>query len=109
MVRQHRVQRRRARCHFGRVEPAHAARGALDAAEAANRSLAAALADETLFKEVRHRVENNLQVTTGLLQMLARRFDDLAVRAHLDRSGDQHPQARLPVRHGRRVGHLPAV
>lgn len=36
---------------------------------------------DVLFCEVHHRVKNNLQVTMGLLQMQARRFDDAAVRA----------------------------
>lgn len=73
--------------------------------EAANGRLGAALAEkdsliadkealiaekEMLFREIHHRVRNNLQVTASLLQMQARRFEDPDVRAAF-----QETQTRL--------------
>lgn len=50
--------------------------------ERMNRSLAVALADQdVLFKEVHHRVKNNLQTVGALLTMQMRRFEDPAVCA----------------------------
>lgn len=50
--------------------------------QTANGALAAALAErELLFKEVHHRVKNNLQVIGSLLFMQGQRFDDPRVRA----------------------------
>lgn len=49
---------------------------------AVNDDLAQALADKvTLLQEIHHRVKNNLQITSSLLQMQARRFADESVKA----------------------------
>ncbi|WP_414473290.1 sensor histidine kinase [Microvirga sp. M2] len=49
---------------------------------AVNDELAQALADKvTLLQEIHHRVKNNLQITSSLLQMQARRFSDETVKA----------------------------
>lgn len=57
----------------------------------ANERLAVALAEkEVLFKEIHHRIKNNLQVTSSLLQMQALQFDDHRVRAAF-----QDTQSRL--------------
>ncbi len=64
-----------------------AARGAL---ERANAELAGALASkEVLLKEIHHRIKNNLQVTSGLLQMQAGRFEDPAVQAAFAETQDR--------------------
>lgn len=57
----------------------------------ANRNLEQALADKVvLLQEIHHRVKNNLQVTSSLLQMQARRFSDPKIRI-----GFQETQDRL--------------
>lgn len=49
-----------------------------------------ALADrQILFQEVHHRVKNNLQVTSSLLQMQAARFEDTAVRSAFRETQDR--------------------
>lgn len=48
-------------------------------------SLAVAQRD-TLLKEIHHRVKNNLQVTSSLIDMQARQFDDEAVRTAFKRT-----------------------
>lgn len=50
-------------------------------------ALSAALAQRnTLLKEIHHRVKNNLQVTSSLIDMQARQFDDEAVRIAFKRT-----------------------
>src|SRR3712207_6822802 len=56
----------------------------------ANESLGQALADKVvLLQEIHHRVKNNLQVTTSLLQMQARRFTDPNVKAAFRETQDR--------------------
>lgn len=56
----------------------------------ANESLGQALADKvTLLQEIHHRVKNNLQVTSSLLQMQARRFPDPQVKAAFQETQDR--------------------
>ena len=58
--------------------------------ENANESLRQALADKvTLLQEIHHRVKNNLQVTSSLLQMQARRFTDPGVKAAFQETQDR--------------------
>jgi two-component sensor histidine kinase len=48
----------------------------------ANENLGQALADKgVLLQEIHHRVKNNLQVTSSLLQMQSRRFTDPSVKS----------------------------
>lgn len=55
-----------------------------------NGELARALADKvTLLQEIHHRVKNNLQVTSSLLQMQARRFSDETVKAAFRETQDR--------------------
>jgi len=61
----------------------------LDLAEA-NGNLGRALADKVmLLQEIHHRVKNNLQVTSSLLQMQARRFEDPDVKAAFQETQDR--------------------
>jgi two-component sensor histidine kinase len=56
----------------------------------ANKSLEQALADKVvLLQEIHHRVKNNLQVTSSLLQMQSRRFTDLNVKAAFQETQDR--------------------
>jgi two-component sensor histidine kinase len=56
----------------------------------ANRNLEQALADKVvLLQEIHHRVKNNLQVTSSLLQMQARRFTDPKVRVGFEETQDR--------------------
>jgi two-component sensor histidine kinase len=56
----------------------------------ANESLGRALADKvTLLQEIHHRVKNNLQVTSSLLQMQSRRFADPSVKAAFQETQDR--------------------
>jgi len=63
----------------------------LSARESVSRTrLESALADkEVLFREVHHRVKNNLQISSALLQLQARRFKDSQVRAAFDETSDR--------------------
>jgi len=55
-----------------------------------NKSLETALSDKVvLLQEIHHRVKNNLQVTSSLLQMQARRFDDPDVRMAFQETQDR--------------------
>ncbi|HEY8384417.1 MAG TPA: histidine kinase dimerization/phosphoacceptor domain -containing protein [Microvirga sp.] len=55
-----------------------------------NKSLETALSDKVvLLQEIHHRVKNNLQVTSSLLQMQARRFDDPDVRIAFQETQDR--------------------
>lgn len=55
-----------------------------------NEELAEALSDKvTLLQEIHHRVKNNLQVTSSLLQMQARRFSDENVKAAFRETQDR--------------------
>ena len=55
-----------------------------------NDELAQALADKvTLLQEIHHRVKNNLQITSSLLQMQARRFSDETVKAAFRETQDR--------------------
>lgn len=55
-----------------------------------NGELAQALADKvTLLQEIHHRVKNNLQVTSSLLQMQARRFPDETVKTAFRETQDR--------------------
>lgn len=57
---------------------------------AVNEELAQALADKvTLLQEIHHRVKNNLQVTSSLLQMQARRFSDENVQTAFRETQDR--------------------
>ncbi|EWY37066.1 hypothetical protein N825_21715 [Skermanella stibiiresistens SB22] len=75
----------------GAEEKARAALAtALDDKEAARAALASALRDkDILFQEVHHRVKNNIQVTSALLAMQERRFEDHDVRAAFRETGDR--------------------
>ena len=56
----------------------------------ANENLATALSDKVvLLQEIHHRVKNNLQVTSSLLQMQARRFQDSDVRSAFQETQDR--------------------
>jgi two-component sensor histidine kinase len=56
----------------------------------ANDSLGQALSDKVvLLQEVHHRVKNNLQVTSSLLQMQSRRFADPNVKAAFQETQDR--------------------
>ncbi|MBM6596208.1 sensor histidine kinase [Microvirga pudoricolor] len=56
----------------------------------ANDSLAKALSDKVvLLKEIHHRVKNNLQVTSSLLQLQARRFKDPDVKTAFQETQDR--------------------
>jgi two-component sensor histidine kinase len=56
----------------------------------ANQNLSKALNDKVvLLQEIHHRVKNNLQVTSSLLQMQARRFADPAVRTAFQETQDR--------------------
>lgn len=56
----------------------------------ANDSLGQALSDKVmLLQEIHHRVKNNLQVTSSLLQMQAARFTDPSVRAAFQDTQDR--------------------
>jgi two-component sensor histidine kinase len=56
----------------------------------ANDSLGKALSDKVmLLQEIHHRVKNNLQVTSSLLQMQARRFTDAGVKAAFQETQDR--------------------
>jgi two-component sensor histidine kinase len=56
----------------------------------ANDSLEKALADKVmLLQEIHHRVKNNLQVTSSLLQMQARRFTDASVKSAFQETQDR--------------------
>lgn len=56
----------------------------------ANTDLEKALADKVvLLQEIHHRVKNNLQVTSSLLQMQARRFTDPVVKAAFRETQDR--------------------
>jgi two-component sensor histidine kinase len=56
----------------------------------ANASLGKALSDKImLLQEIHHRVKNNLQVTSSLLQMQSRRFADPNVRAAFQETQDR--------------------
>jgi two-component sensor histidine kinase len=56
----------------------------------ANASLGKALSDKVmLLQEIHHRVKNNLQVTSSLLQMQSRRFADPNVRAAFQETQDR--------------------
>jgi len=56
----------------------------------ANESLEQALADKVvLLQEIHHRVKNNLQVTSSLLQMQSRRFSDPKVKAAFQETQDR--------------------
>lgn len=61
------------------------------AAEARTRdALNRALADkEVLFREVHHRVKNNLQVTSSLVQLQSAKFSDPAVRAAFEETAER--------------------
>ncbi|HZH53397.1 MAG TPA: histidine kinase dimerization/phosphoacceptor domain -containing protein [Microvirga sp.] len=55
-----------------------------------NQSLEQALADKiVLLQEIHHRVKNNLQVTSSLLQMQSRRFADPNVKAAFQETQDR--------------------
>ncbi len=55
-----------------------------------NAELEQALSDKVvLLQEIHHRVKNNLQVTSSLLQMQARRFDDPHVKAAFRETQDR--------------------
>jgi len=55
-----------------------------------NDELAQALGDKvTLLQEIHHRVKNNLQITSSLLQMQARRFSDESVKAAFRETQDR--------------------
>jgi two-component system, sensor histidine kinase PdtaS len=56
----------------------------------ANESLGKALSDKVmLLQEIHHRVKNNLQVTSSLLQMQARRFPDPGVKSAFQETQDR--------------------
>ncbi|MBM1169558.1 sensor histidine kinase [Microvirga arabica] len=56
----------------------------------ANESLGKALSDKVmLLQEIHHRVKNNLQVTSSLLQMQARRFSDPGVKSAFQETQDR--------------------
>src|SRR5918997_2071523 len=56
----------------------------------ANESLGQALADKVvLLQEIHHRVKNNLQVTSSLLQMQSRRFTDPSVKSAFQETQDR--------------------
>ncbi|MBB3017584.1 two-component sensor histidine kinase [Microvirga lupini] len=56
----------------------------------ANENLGTALSDKVmLLQEIHHRVKNNLQVTSSLLQMQARRFPDPGVKAAFQETQDR--------------------
>jgi two-component sensor histidine kinase len=56
----------------------------------ANENLSRALNDKVmLLQEIHHRVKNNLQVTSSLLQMQARRFADPAVKTAFQETQDR--------------------
>jgi two-component sensor histidine kinase len=58
--------------------------------QAVNDELAQALSDKvTLLQEIHHRVKNNLQITSSLLQMQARRFSDETVKAAFQETQDR--------------------
>ncbi len=58
--------------------------------EEVNAELGQALADKgMLLQEIHHRVKNNLQVTSSLLQMQARRFIDPSVQAAFQETQDR--------------------
>jgi two-component sensor histidine kinase len=55
--------------------------------EQSTTALAQAVAQrDTLLREIHHRVKNNLQVTSSLIEMQARQFDDEAVRIAFKRT-----------------------
>ena len=55
-----------------------------------NDNLATALSDKVmLLQEIHHRVKNNLQVTSSLLQMQARRFPDPGVKSAFQETQDR--------------------
>ncbi|HYC02055.1 MAG TPA: histidine kinase dimerization/phosphoacceptor domain -containing protein [Azospirillaceae bacterium] len=57
---------------------------------AANGRLGEALAEKAmLFREVHHRIKNNLQVTSALLQLQASRFKDAGVREAFEQTEDR--------------------
>ncbi|MBJ6124592.1 sensor histidine kinase [Microvirga splendida] len=56
----------------------------------ANENLGKALSDKVvLLQEIHHRVKNNLQVTSSLLQMQARRFPDQSVKSAFQETQDR--------------------